>query len=155
MASSNPSLGLLHIAPFGQDDRGPVSSHSVSAQGLAGWREWPVLLGEGWMLDAGRRMWAQGQELGWEVRYTGYESQFCALQVLCKGFNFSGFDLLICKDGDDPGRAVRVHGKPSGAWCLWAQCLPLRTWSLLSWLLVTPLPHWSILGGSQGLQVTN
>lgn len=41
-----------------------VSSHSVSAQGLAGWREWPVLLWEGGTLDAGRRTWAQGQESG-------------------------------------------------------------------------------------------
>lgn len=131
-----------------------VSSHSVSAQGLAGWRERPVLLGRGtdsgcWEEDVG-----PGPELREGARYTGCESQFCALQVLCKGFNSSDFGLLICKDGDDPGRALRVQGTLSGAWCLWAQCLPSRTWSLSSWLLVRPLLHWAILGGRLGLQVT-
>lgn len=65
LASGNPLWGYCTLLPMASLTGALyVSSNIVSAQGLVGWREWPVLLREGGTLDAGRRMWARGQESG-------------------------------------------------------------------------------------------
>lgn len=77
-----------------------MSSHSGSecrGRGLVGQREWPVLLGESWRVDAGRKVWAAGpgvwEGLGWEV----------GGPVLPPDYKDSSF--LIYKDEDDCGLA--------------------------------------------------